>query len=229
MEYKEGFGFVVDNTEKQAMDKLGIGRPPVRESSAQQEQMQYQQPSYQPVQNEPVVEQPRMSEKSQEEIDREASEYLDRVLGRSTVKTETVGSVEPSKQNDDIFGNLFDMPKPEVMAPQDVKQDIGYSDDLIDYRRGIVSASIKLGKDPSEIEQVIASITPEEYVIFASIKKEHELRAAQMMNEPKQPIVFNSLKPRPTPSVVQAPTSDFSNQGINKTSVIENALRNKFL
>jgi hypothetical protein len=231
MQYREGFGFVVDESEQQDMARLGIGRPPVVDKPMEYqpaEQVNQEQPmQYQPVQNEQTI---RIPQKSDEEIRRESEDYMNKVLGRNAqpiVEQKIV--TEVPKQSDDFFGSWFDE-KPKEASIQREEQIVSSDtvDPIIDYRKAIVSAAVKLGKDPEEVERTIASITPEEYVILASIKADYERNAIKQNEQAKQPIVFNSIKPKPIPTVAIVPSAEFNTQKIDRSSVVGNAIRYRF-
>ena len=230
MMYKEGFGFVVDDDEYARMAKLGIGMPvqqPVRQEVIQEPVLQMPEP----VQTQEVYKEPEV-QMNDEEVNASVDRYLKSVLGDSygtpEVKVETP-VIPEVKQNDDFFSSWMnqDNSVPETKV-EEQKRPVE-QDGVLDYRKGIVAASIKMGKDPSKIEQIIATITPEEYVVFAEAKAKYEESQRQpVQQEPKQQIVFSSLKPKPIASVVQASPAEFEQRSITQSSVIGNAIRNKF-
>lgn len=228
MMYKEGFGFVVDDDEFARMAKLGIGMP-VQQPVVQQpiQEQVIQEPVQQQVQE--VYKEPEV-QMNDAEISASVDKYLKGVLGDSygtpEVKQEQV--IPEVKQNDDFFSSWMSQDKVVPETREEQKQVPVVQDSVLDYRKGIVEASIKMGKDPAMIERTIATITPEEYVVFAEAKARYEESLRQPVEQPKQQIVFNSLKPKPVASVVQASPAEFEQRTITQSNVIGNAIKNKF-
>jgi hypothetical protein len=226
--YKEGFGFVVDDDEFARMAKLGIGMP-VQQSVVQQpiQEQVTQEPVQQQVQE--VYREPEV-QLNDAEISASVDKYLKGVLGEnygaSEVKQEY--AIPEVKQNDDFFSSWMSQDKVVPETREEQKQVPVVQDSVLDYRKGIVEASIKMGKDPAMIERTIATITPEEYVVFAEAKARYEESLRQPVEQPKQQIVFNSLKPKPVASVVQASPAEFEQRTITQSNVIGNAIKNKF-
>ena len=226
--YKEGFGFVVDDDEFARMAKLGIGMP-VQQPVVQQpiQEQVIQEPVQQQIQE--VYREPEV-QMNDAEISASVDKYLKGVLGENYGAPEVIQEqvIPEVKQNDDFFSSWMSQDKvvPETKVEQ--KQVPVVQDSVLDYRKGIVEASIKMGKDPAIIERTIATITPEEYVVFAEAKARYEESLRQPVEQPKQQIVFNSLKPKPVASVVQASPAEFEQRTITQSNVIGNAIKNKF-
>lgn len=227
--YKEGFGFVVDDDEFARMAKLGIGMPVQQPVVQQPIQQQVAQEPVQEQQIQQVYEEPKV-QMNDEEISASVDKYLKSVLGDNyatpEVKQEQV--VPEVKQNDDFFSSWMSQDKVVPETKEEQKQVPVVQDSVLDYRKGIVEASIRMGKDPAMIERTIATITPEEYVIFAEAKARYEESLKHPVEQPKQQIVFNSLKPKPVASVAQASPAEFEQRTITQSSVIGNAIKNKF-
>lgn len=259
MIYKQGVGFVVDEATQNDMAKLGIGRPPVNLQQEQeaiqqqvqpQEQQQFQEPVQQQLPPQEVRQEVRENTYSQpstideDERKRRVDEYMKSVSGNAKTEERTE---EPPQQQNDFFSNWFDSPtkgeeRKEEMTTRQAEVRTQDRDPITEYRRGIVEESIKAGLNPEDVERTIATMTPEEQVVLAKIKMEYDREVRMKAEAPnhkpvwqqpvspvKKPLVFNSLKPKPTPSIVTAPSANFTqSQQMDQSSVYERMIRDKF-
>jgi hypothetical protein len=232
MEYREGMGFLDDDTMMDAA-MLGIGTPPVKPVVVEQpvyQQEYYQQPEQEEiispyykapvVQEQPVVQnEPQLSD---EELFNKANAYLG-----ITPKEQKRNENSNDFLNDILNGGSQNKPEEE-------------DDGVVSYRREIVKSAIKLNQDPSEIETYIASMTPEEQVYLAMLKRDYEKGLINgnsqqrvepvQQQQPRRQLEFQSLKQRPTPSIVnaQAAPVDSNNYQVGRSNIIENKIRNQF-
>ena len=224
MEYREGMGFLDDETMLDAA-LLGIGTAPVKPVMIERQvPVEYQQPRDEYVT--PRVEQlPNEVEMDQDVIEYKTNKYL------NNFSTNNAPVVQEEQKNDngyDFMNDVLGMErKPEQQQVQSESNDV-----VLDYRKSIVSAAIKLGQDPAEIEEYIISLTPEEQVMIAATKRDYMKRQAQASHQQSQPqrLEFQSLKARPATSIAttQAAPQYSNSQPITRSNVIENKIRNQF-
>jgi hypothetical protein len=224
MEYREGMGFLDDETMLDAA-LLGIGTAPVKPVMIERQvPVEYQQPRDEYVT--PRVEQlPNEVEMDQDVVEYKTSKYLNSF---STNKTPVVQEEQKNDNGYDFMNDVLGMErKPEQQQVQSESNDV-----VLDYRKSIVSAAIKLGQDPAEIEEYIISLTPEEQVMIAATKRDYMKRQAQASQQQSQPqrLEFQSLKARPATSIAttQAAPQYSNSQPITRSNVIENKIRNQF-
>ena len=233
MEYREGMGFLDDDTMMDAA-LLGIGttvvRPVIVEQPAYQPEY-YQQPVQQeeyisPHYRAPAVQEPPVVQNEPQLSDEELFNQANAYLGITP---------KEQKRNDNSNDFLNDILNGGSQSkPEEI------DDGVLSYRREIVKSAIKLNQDPSEIETYIASMTPEEQVHLAMLKRDYEKGIANVNNQQKvvqpmqqqvrQPLEFQSLKQRPAPSIVnaQAAPMDSNNYQVGRSNIIENKIRNQF-
>lgn len=225
--------------EQQLRQQQQMEEQRIAEQNAMLQQQQIQEQSQYNVQQQ--YSQP--STINENDRKKKVDEYMQRVSGSANTEAPST-ETQPKPQND-FFSNWFDSPQGEVKKEENIEvpgTDVRNRDPIVEYRRGIVEESIKQGLNPEDVERTIATMTPEEQVILAKIKMEYDAEVRRKAQSPqpqagwqqrqpveKKPLVFNSLKSKPTPSIVSAPNADFnSKQRVDQGSVYENMIKNRF-
>lgn len=246
MDYIPGKGFAGFNDNENAeMARLGIGMPPVRPVE-QSKQVYEQQPVPvvdQQVQYQQPVEPQRVSN---EDVKARVDQYFNSIGIGSTQAQATISAqpvVNTNQQTsepkvNDVFGSWFNQNEDHANQSQPVQpveqkaNNIVQDEGFIGYRRGIVEAAVKLGEDPADIERAIASMTPEEHAIFASIKLENERRMksgqsaqpsvqpVKQMNPALQNALDGAFKKQPSPNLMAIPSS-FGNRANADTTTYD--------